>query len=90
MNNNGSAFEHKDFVKRSIADLVCTGVAKEVSTALFVVNPLSLWGNWTGKEKVIIDLRHVNKYQVISKFKYEGVKGDKTYAANTILNLSLI
>ena len=47
-----------------------------------VVNPLSVSVNSTGKERLILDLRHVNKYLTLTKFKYEGVKEAKVYAAN--------
>jgi hypothetical protein len=47
-----------------------------------VVNPLSVSVNSTGKERLILDLRHVNKYLTLTKFKYEGVKEEKAYASN--------
>ena len=47
-----------------------------------VVNPLSVSVNSTGKERLILDLRHVNKYITLTKFKYEGVKEEKAYASN--------
>ena len=46
-----------------------------------VVNPLSVSVNSTGKERLILDPRHVNKYLTLTKFKYEGVKEAKVYAA---------
>ena len=47
-----------------------------------VVNPLSVSVNSTGKERLILDLRHVNKYITLTKFKYEGVKEEKADASN--------
>jgi hypothetical protein len=35
LRNNKSAFEHKDFVKRAIADLVYTGVVNEIDNVKF-------------------------------------------------------
>ena len=65
-------------VKRAIGDLVFTGVVIEVDIVPKVVNPLSVSVNSSGKDRLILDLRHVN----LTKFKYEGVKEAKVYAAN--------
>ena len=54
----------------------------EVSSRPHVVNPLTVSINSSGKSRLILDLRHVNKYLNLTKFKYEGVKEAKLYAAN--------
>ena len=82
LRNNKSAFEHTDFGKRAIAYLVYTGVVKESDNVPKVVNPLSVSVNSSGKERLIIDLRHVNKYLRLTAFKYEDAKEAKAYAAN--------
>jgi hypothetical protein len=41
LRNNKSAFEHTDFDKRAIADLVHTGVVSEIDIVPKVVNPVS-------------------------------------------------
>jgi hypothetical protein len=82
LRNNQSAFEHTDFVNRAIADLVYTGVVSEIDIVPKVVNPFSVSVNSSGKERLILDLRHVNKYLKLTTFKYECVKEAKVYAAN--------
>ena len=89
LRNNKSAFEHKDFVKRVIADLVYTGVVNEIDNVPKVVSPLSVSVNSSGKERLILDLRHVNKYLKLTTFKYEGVKEAVLQQINAMhLNLS--
>lgn len=39
-----------------------------------MVNPLTMSENAKGKERLILDLRHVNQYVVLYKFKLEGIK----------------
>lgn len=39
-----------------------------------MVNPLTVSVNAKGKECLILDLRHVNQYVVLYKFKLEGFK----------------
>jgi hypothetical protein len=48
LRNNKSAFEHTYFVKRSIADLVHTGVVSEIDIVPTVVNPFSVSVNSSG------------------------------------------
>ena len=61
---------------------MCTDVVNEIDNVPKVVNPLSVSVNSSGKERLILDLRHVNKYLKLTTFKYECVKEAKVYAAN--------
>jgi hypothetical protein len=44
-----------------------------------VVNPLTVSFNGKGKERLILDLRHVNKHVRLDKFKFEDWKTLKQY-----------
>ena len=62
MANNRSAFEHPVFVAQAITELLAFGCILEHPVAAFYVNPLSV-----AKEKrlrLVIDLRHINKFLV--------------------------
>jgi hypothetical protein len=46
---------------------------------LYVVNPLTVSINGKGKERLILDLRHVNKQVVLNKIKFENWTTLKQY-----------
>ena len=73
LNNNRSARDHGDFVTKAIMELLNTGRVKEVQTPPHVVNPLSV-SSKNGKERLILDLRHVNKYVFKQKIKFDDWK----------------
>ena len=52
-------------------DLLKGGLVKSVS---IVVNPLTASFNGKGKERLILDLRHVIKHVRLDKFKFEDWK----------------
>ena len=64
--NNNSAYRHKDFVQNLYR---ITEVHKE---HLRVRNPLSVSVQESGKKRLILDLRQVNKCLVKQKFKFEN------------------
>ena len=70
-----STLTNTSFVKIAIESLLHTGVIIECQGHIpFVVNPLSVSVNSTGKERLILDfLRHVNKFTEKRRFKFEGV-----------------
>ena len=69
--NNKSAETHAAFVDEAISELVNSGRVDLVSTAPYVVNPLSVSVQSGGKKRLILDLRHVNKCLSKKKIKYE-------------------
>ena len=74
MKNNSSAITHKSFVTSAINRLLETGVIIDChNSPPFVVNPLTVSVNANGKERLILDLRHVNRFIERRKFKFEGV-----------------
>lgn len=73
-NNNRSAFQNHDFVDTAIADLVDNGCAIKVPFKPFVVSPLSVATQKSGKKRLILDLSVLNKSVRKDKFKYEDWK----------------
>ena len=48
------------------------GLVKELSNRSHAVNPLAVSINGKGKQRLILELRHVNKQVVLSKIKLEN------------------
>lgn len=82
LSNNRSALKHSEFVENSIEELLTKECIKEVNRP-FVVNPLTVSVNSTGKERLVLDLRHVNKFVEKQKVKFEGVKEAMTFVKNS-------
>jgi hypothetical protein len=79
LSNNKSSLENSIFVEKAILDLLKGGLVKNVSNRPHVVNPLTVSFNGKGKERLILDLRHVNKHVRLDKFKFEDWKTLKQY-----------
>jgi hypothetical protein len=74
LRNNGSAFKHSSFVEQAINKLLESGAAIECTNILpYVINPLTVSVNHKDKERLILDLCHVNQYIEKRKHKFEGV-----------------
>ena len=70
--NNLSSLKHHDFVDKAILELVGKRLVKEVSLRPYCCNPLTVA---EGKKlRLVLDLRHVNQYLMLTKFKYEDLK----------------
>ncbi|CAH3151331.1 unnamed protein product, partial [Porites lobata] len=69
--NNRSALDHASFFDSAISDLLLAGSVIEVFTPPTVLNPLTVSVNSVGKRRLILDLRHVNKFIPKVKFKME-------------------
>ena len=79
MKNNKSSIEHKHFIDTAIVELLKGGLVKELSNRLHMVNPLTVSINGKGKERLILDLRHVNKQIILNKIKFENWTTLKQY-----------
>ena len=71
LKNNKSALKNSDFVKTAMKQLLSEGKIEECASAPFCVNPLSVVEG--RKKRLVIDLRHVNKFLFIPKFHYEDL-----------------
>ena len=72
--NHQSTSEHSTFVQESVAQLCSTGCVTEVHTRPFICSPLSVVVGRSGKERLVINLRHLNKFLWKQKFKYEDLR----------------
>ena len=72
MQNNKCARENGSFVSDEIAKLVDKGCVSQVKSAPYVLNPLTVADNKTGKLRLDLDCRHLNKHLFQFKFKYEN------------------
>ena len=70
--NNRSSFRHRTFVENSVEQLLADGCIQELSERPYCCNPLTVAEG--GKLRLVLDLRHVNKFLGKSKFKYENLK----------------
>ena len=69
--NNASSRRQPEFVRRAINELIVTGAVQEVYVPPRVINPLTVSGK-DGKLRLVLDLRHVNKYVTKQPCKIEG------------------
>ena len=70
--NNASATRNREFVEKSIKELLADGRIRETKIKPHNVNPLSV--SEGQKLRLVLDLRNVNPYVNNVKFKYEGLK----------------
>jgi len=82
LKNNVSALQHEHFVDQAISDLVDSGSVVNIQEKPHVVNPLTVSVNAKGKERLILDLRHVNEHVVLSKMKFEDVAFAKQFLSS--------
>ena len=73
-NNNKSALRNSEFVCQAVAELLKSGCVVQVPFKPFVVNPLSVATNSSGKNRLILDLSVLNKFIRKDKFKFEDWK----------------
>ena len=69
--NNRSARDHSSFIDKALLELLSSGRVIRVVDAPFVVNPLFVSVQPSGKKRLILDLRHMNKCLKKYRFKYE-------------------
>ena len=73
-NNNASARSHCEFVNEAVNELMGQRCIEEIIEKPFIINPLTVTVQSSGKKRLILDLRHVNKFIYRQKFKCEDVK----------------
>ena len=74
--NHRSAIEHADFVQEAIWELVDLACMIQCPKCPVVCSPLSVVVNAHGKKRLVLDLRYVNQFILLTKFKYEGLNAD--------------
>lgn len=83
LRNNLSSYKHSTFVERAISELIVNNCINEVTCPPFVVNPLAVSVNGSGKERLVLALRYVNKFVDKQKVKFEGVYEELSFANNS-------
>ena len=73
-NNHISAVHNAQFVNESVEQLLCSGCVREVQTAPVIISPISVVENAEGKKRLVLNLRHLNKFLFKQKFKYEDLR----------------
>jgi len=71
--NNASARNNSAFVSEAVNDLLNLNLVEEISCALDITNPLSVSTRSSGKQRLILDLMHVNAFIYKQKFKFEDL-----------------
>jgi hypothetical protein len=88
--NNRSAVDAAAFVSTEVSALVAGGfVACVADDEVWVVNPLTVSTNDSGKHRLILDLRYVNEYLVIESFRFEDVRTVLAYYTASKASLSV-
>ena len=72
--NQASARAHAEFVQQSIVDLMASGCIGEVPTLPYICSPLSVVESSAQKKRLVINLKHLNKYLWKQKFQYEDLQ----------------
>ena len=62
LKNNKSSIDNSEIVIKAITELKLNGCITEVSDKPYVVNPLTVSVNDSGKQRLVLDLRPVNRY----------------------------
>ena len=70
LKNNKSALDHTELVEKAIKELSDANLIREESSRPHVVNPLTVSIS-SGKDRLILDLRHVSKQVRLAKCKFE-------------------
>ena len=72
--NQNSALVNVEFVDQAINELLADGRVREVDEQPWVCSPLSVVESSTGKKRLVLNLRHVNKFLQKQRFKYEDLR----------------
>ena len=71
--NDQSANKNAEFVESSILELCTRGGVVEVHDKPYICSPLSVVESSSGKKRLVVNLRHLNRFLWKQKFKYEDL-----------------
>ena len=74
--NNKSGLNHSEFVVESVLELLHSGMVVEIANPQNVINCLTVSIQPSGKRRLILDLRYVNKFLIKQKL---SIKIGKLY-----------
>jgi hypothetical protein len=72
--NHTSAKVHAQFVREAIRELAIGGCVKEVEVPPVVCSPLLVVTSRSGKNRLVINLKYINRHLWKDKFKYEDLR----------------
>lgn len=70
--NNALNLWNREFVEKSINELLQSKCIEELSEPAFCTNPLTVAEG--KKNRLVLDLCHINQHLSITKFRYENLK----------------
>ena len=71
--NNTSARENSDFVSPAVSDLLRLDQIKYFACNPYIINPLSVSTRGSRKQRLVLNLRYVNRFIYKQKFKCEDL-----------------
>ena len=74
MQNNASATKNGNFVDLELTKLLDIGCISKCNVIPYIVNPLTVSINKSGKERLVLDCRYTNLHLYKSKFKMEDTQ----------------
>ena len=72
--NQQSAFANADFVSQCVLELTNNRCVKQIDDVPYICSPLSVVESSSGKKRLVVNLRHLNKFLLKQKFKYEDIR----------------
>ena len=72
--NQVSTVNNQAFVDGSVSELLASGCICETASLPFICSPLSVVESSAGKKRLVINLRHLNRFLWKQKFKYEDLR----------------
>ena len=72
--NQQSALANADFVQQSISELLANRCIRQIPNVPYICSPLSVVESSNGKKRLVVNLRHLNKFLWKQKFKYEDLR----------------
>ena len=73
-NNHRSAIDNKNFVSQAVNDLVSNRCVRSVSDRPYGCSPLSVVSSAAGKQRLVLNLRYLNKFLQKETFKYKDLR----------------
>ena len=72
--NQQSALANTEFVKTSLSELLTNWCVRPVAEVPYICSPISVVESGSGKKRLVVNLRHLNKFLWKQKFKYEDLR----------------
>ena len=72
--NQQSALNEAEFVNASLSELLTNRCVKLVDEVPYICSPVSVVESGSGKKRLVVNLRHLNRFLWKQKFKYEDLR----------------